>query len=144
MKPQRTTSLPSLKGLTMKHQMTKNRRLPKDLMMILRIDEPPIADGPDGETPEDEPPVAEVAPRGQTKRHRKPRRTHLSQKGPMTKLPMTKSHRLRKGPTVRHRTRKPPVAEGPDHDGFDVDQFLADLGDHARGSLRQFRLRRLG
>ena len=70
-------------------------------------EEPPVAEGPDEETPEEEPPVAE---------------------GPDEETPEEEEPPVAEGPDEETPEEEPPVAEGPD-DGFDVEQFLADLGD---------------
>ena len=71
-------------------------------------EEPPVAEGPDEETPEEEPPVAE---------------------GPDEETPEEEEPPVAEGPDEETpEEEEPPIAEGPD-DGFDVEQFLADLGD---------------
>lgn len=72
-------------------------------------EEPPVAEGPDEEVPdEEEPPVAE---------------------GPDEEIPDEEEPPVAEGPDEEIPDEEPPVAEGPGEDMFDVEQFLADLGD---------------
>ncbi len=88
-------------------------------------EEPPVAEGPDEETPEEEePPVAE-GPDEETPEEEEP----PVAEGPDEETPEEEEPPVAEGPDGETPDEEePPVAEGPD-DGFDVEQFLAELGD---------------
>lgn len=88
-------------------------------------EEPPVAEGPEEETPEEEePPVAE-GPEEETPEEEEP----PVAEGPEEETPEEEEPPVAEGPDGETpEEEEPPVAEGPD-DGFDVEQFLAELGD---------------